>query len=66
MGAIITSGITNDELAAICKTKPHSITWRLCKYGSYYGLKPRKLPNRRLVWDRDEVMSLLRESGVTI
>jgi hypothetical protein len=66
MRAIVTSGLTNDELAAICKTKPQSITWRLCKYGSYYGLIPRKLPNRRLVWDRDEVMGLLRKSGVSI
>ena len=30
--------------------KPQTVLSRYCKTGSYYGIVPRKLPNRRLAW----------------
>lgn len=60
----LTNSITNAEFARLNASKPASVVWRLSRYGHYFGLKPRKLPNRRLVWDRDEVMDFLRKSAI--
>ena len=42
--------MSTEELAAWLKILPQSIRKRLCETGSYYGLRPVKLPNRRLMW----------------
>jgi hypothetical protein len=42
--------IDTEELARQNLVKPQSVRVRLCRYGSYFGVKPRKLPNGRLLW----------------
>ena len=38
--------------AAIGGIKPQSIRVQLCRTGSYFGIRPSKLPNGRLAWPR--------------
>jgi len=45
--------LTTETLAALCAVKPASIRVRLSRTGSYFGLRPDKLPNGRLVWPAD-------------
>ncbi len=45
--------ISTEELAAACAVKPQSIRVRLCRTGHYFGLRPDKLPNGRLLWPAD-------------
>jgi len=45
--------ITTEELAVGFAVKPASIRVRLCREGSYFGLRPEKLPNGRLLWPAD-------------
>lgn len=46
-------GITTDRLAAAIGVQPVSIRIRLCRTGSYYGVRPIRMPNRRLLWPSD-------------
>lgn len=48
-----TPQITTEALASQIGIKPGSIRVRLCRTGSYFGLKPTKLPNGRLLWPGD-------------
>ncbi|MEW6444514.1 MAG: DNA-binding protein [Thermodesulfobacteriota bacterium] len=50
--------LSTAELAALAKVKPASIRVRLCQTGSYFGLRPQKLPNGRLVWPSDSLERL--------
>lgn len=52
--------ITTEHLAAQLNIQPQSIRARLCRMGSYFGLRPIKLPNRRLMWDEDDVTLFLQ------
>lgn len=51
--------LTTEEMALGAKTKPSTIRTRLCKTGSYYGIKPIKLPSGRLLWPVDAVQALI-------
>ncbi len=42
--------IDTEEFARQHLVKPQSVRVRLCRTGSYFGVKPRKLPNGRLSW----------------
>lgn len=53
------AGLTTEALAHAIGGKPSSIRVRLCKTGSYYGIRPAKLPNGRLLWPLDSVKRLL-------
>ena len=53
------SGISTAEFAHRIGAKPDSIRVRLCETGSYFGIKPHKLPNRRLLWPLDAVQQLI-------
>ena len=52
-------GLSTESLAKAIDGKPGSIRVRLCETGSYYGIKPRKLPSGRLLWPADSVERLL-------
>ncbi|MCG5509618.1 monooxygenase [Ectothiorhodospira lacustris] len=54
--------LTTPELARAIGMKPDSIRVRLCRTGSFYGLRPGKLPNGRLIWPADSVVRLLAQS----
>ena len=51
-------GISTEELAGLLRLKPQSLRAALCRDGSYFGLRPRKLPNGRLLWPADAVERL--------
>lgn len=51
--------ISTEELAAILAIDPQSIRKRHSLGGSYLGIRPTKLPNRRLLWSVAEVKKLL-------
>lgn len=52
-----------EQLATALGIKASSIRTRLCKTGSYFGLKPRKLPNGRLLWPANALEQLTQEAG---
>jgi len=53
---------STEVLAEHLKIKPQTIRAALCRDGHYLGLRPIKLPNRRLLWDANALEALL--SGV--
>lgn len=54
--------VSTEELAAILAIDPQSIRKRHSMDGSYLGIRPTKLPNRRLLWPVVEVKKLLSGS----
>lgn len=54
---------TTEAMADKIKLQPQTIRKRLSQTGSYYGLKPVRLPNRRLMWKADSVTKFLRAGG---
>lgn len=54
--------LTTHELAEQIGVRPEAIHRRYCLTGSYFNLRPVKLPTRRLAWPVD---SFARLSGVT-
>lgn len=56
--------VTTEQLAELIHGKPNSIRTRLCKTGSFYGIKPIKLPSGRLLWPADKVQAFLNGEEV--
>jgi hypothetical protein len=54
-----TQQVTTEQLAELIHGKPNSIRTRLCKTGSFYGIKPIKLPSGRLLWPTDKIQAFL-------
>lgn len=50
--------ITTEALAASLGLKAASIRHRVCMTGSYFGVRPHKLLNGRLLWPADSVQRL--------
>ena len=50
---------STEELAKLLLVQPQTIRASFCRNGSYYGLMPVKLPNRRLIWSADAVNAML-------
>lgn len=46
-------------LAARLGLRPQSIRAQVCRTGDYFGLRPGRLPNNRLLWPADSVERLL-------
>lgn len=55
--------VSTEELAAILAIDPQSIRKRHSVDGSYLGIRPTKLPNRRLLWPVADVKRLLSGGG---
>lgn len=51
--------LSTEALAILLFVCQQSIRASYCKNGHYLGLIPIKLPNRRLLWDADEVDALI-------
>lgn len=49
-----------EELAAQVGVKPQSLRAALCRDGHWCGIRPVKLPNRRLMWPAAQVNALLK------
>lgn len=39
------------EAAAVLRVKPQTLRRALCLQGHYFGMRPTKMPNGRLLWD---------------
>lgn len=55
--------LSTDEFAAVMAVDPRSIRKRYSSEGSYHGVRPTKLPNRRVLWPVEEVRQL-RSGGI--
>ncbi len=53
--------MTTNELAKPLGINGTSIHRRVCLTGSYFGVKPTKLPNGRLLWPDDAVEQLIAQ-----
>lgn len=54
---------TTDELAAELGIAAQSIRKRYSQTGTYFDLRPVKLPNRRLLWPADAFEQLIRRGA---
>lgn len=52
--------LTTAALAAALSLKEQSIRKRLSQTGSYFGVRPFRLPNRRLRWPSNAIEALLK------
>lgn len=50
---------STEDLAQVFDVEPASIRSALSRRGHYMGLRPVKLPNRRLAWPANDVVRLL-------
>lgn len=55
--------ITTEKLADQLFLQPQSIRKRYSATGTYHGVRPVKLPNRRLMWPADAVEQLAKEAS---
>ena len=51
-------GLSTKRLAILALTTPGNIRVRLCQTGSFFGVKPLKLPSNRLLWPADSLERL--------
>lgn len=51
--------LSTEALAVLLLVRQQTIRAGYCRDGHYLGLIPIKLPNRRLLWDADEVDALI-------
>jgi len=56
---------TTEQFADVLHGKPSTIRTRLCKTGSFYGIKPIKLPSGRLLWPAGAVQAFLAGKGIS-
>lgn len=52
--------LTTEQLATLLGIRAQSTRAEYCRSGNYYGLRPKKLPNRFLRWPADSVEQLLK------
>ncbi|CAK0539675.1 putative DNA-binding protein [Burkholderia pseudomallei] len=57
--------LSTDEFAAVMAVDPQSIRKRYSSDGSYHGVRPIKLPNRRVLWPAEAVKRLLEGRPVS-
>ena len=55
----LTPSLTTSQLARAIGMQAESIRVHLCRRGSFYGIRPSKLLNGRLLWPADSVQRLL-------
>ncbi|QGZ61080.1 DNA-binding protein [Paraburkholderia acidisoli] len=52
--------LSTEELASHLTLRPQSIRKRYCQTGTYYSLRPVKLPNGRLMWPVNSIELLAK------
>ncbi|CAJ7710754.1 putative DNA-binding protein [Burkholderia pseudomallei] len=51
--------LSTEEFAAVLAVEPQSVRKRYSETGTYHGVRPTKLPNRRVIWPVEAVRRLL-------
>ena len=54
-----------EDFAAANAVKPGSVRSRYCREGSYFGVRPVKLPNGRLLWPVADAQQPAARTGGT-
>jgi len=57
------SALTTAQFAQALAMNAQSIRKRFSQTGSYFGIRPNKLPNGKLRWPADAVQQLFTNSG---
>ncbi len=57
--------LSTEEFAAALAVDPQSVRKRYSQKGSYHGIRPTKLPNRRMLWPAEAVKRLLEGRPVS-
>ena len=57
---MINKGFSTEEFGKLVKSRPETIRRGFCVDGHYMGVRPIKLPNRRLIWPSEPVEKLLQ------
>jgi hypothetical protein len=47
--------LSAEQFAALNQVKPQSVRARICRFGSYFGIRPLKLANGRLAFPAVQV-----------
>lgn len=47
---VASAGINTEQFARLNLVRPQSVCARLCRTGSYHGIRPTKLASGRLLW----------------
>ena len=53
--------LTTNELARVAGVKADTIRAAVCRSGMYFGIRPEKLLNGRLLWPADAPSRLIRQ-----
>lgn len=62
---IATNSVTTQEFAELARVSVQAIYDQLWRHGNYLGVKPTRLPNKRLRWNRNDVISVLTVKETT-
>ena len=54
---------TTEQFAKNVGVKPESVRSRVCRTGEYFGIRPEKLVNGRLLWPADAADRLVIGNG---
>lgn len=57
---------TTDEFADLLRIKSQTVRKRYCQHGSYFGIRPLRLPNGKLLWPDATLENLLVEQLVKV
>ena len=55
--------LSTEEFATALGIKPTTVRVRLCRTGSYFGVRPLKTPSGRLLWPADGPQRLIEEAS---
>jgi hypothetical protein len=55
--------LTQAQFSALNSTSPRAVSWRLSRFGSYFGVTPIKLANRRNLWPAIRVIAQPKEQN---
>lgn len=58
-----TTHINTEDLAKTLGVNPNTVRRGYCIQGHYMGIKPKKMPNRRLLWPVDKVQELINKGS---
>jgi hypothetical protein len=58
--------ITTEQVARLLGVTPGTVRRGLCVNGHYLGLRPVKLPNRRLLWPGDALLRVMTGEQVGV
>jgi len=53
------TALTTEALADGLGIKPQTLRAAICRHQHYYGIRPAKLPNGRLLWPADAIERLM-------